>query len=108
MGWESGPGRFRILDKDLERVANTESAGAQSGRPVLRLGLALIFAALASILAGGASAGIHGGWALVPGVMIAAFLALSIGANDSANALGPAVGAGAISARAGWRRSRGV
>ncbi|ARJ70672.1 inorganic phosphate transporter [Paracoccus contaminans] len=101
MGKESGPGRFRILDKDLERVANSESAGAQSRRPVLRLGLALIFAALASILAGGASAGVNAGWALIPGVMIGAFLALSIGANDSANALGPAVGAGAISARAG-------
>ena len=36
---------FRFLDKDLDKVANAESAGVYSTRPLLRLGLALTFAA---------------------------------------------------------------
>lgn len=103
--------RFRILDRDLERIADRDSAGTSLSGPVLKAGLALMFAALASLAAtafvgvpdiAGTFAGPAGGAAaLAPAVMIGAFLALSIGANDSANALGPAVGAGAISVRAG-------
>lgn len=91
---------LRFLDKDLDRIANSESAGLYSRRPVQRLGVAVVFAALATV-AGAALTGADGGWILVAGIVVAAFLALSIGANDSANALGPAVGAGAISMRWG-------
>lgn len=90
---------FRILDKDLDRMANAESAGLHSTRAVVRLGLALTFAAMVAIigtLAGAAPSGMLAG-----GLLVAAFLALSIGANDVANALGPPVGAGAISMGAG-------
>lgn len=91
---------LRFLDKDLDRIANAESAGFYSGRPVRQLGVALVFAALATV-AGATLTGAGGSAMLAAGVMVGAFLALSIGANDTANAMGPAVGAGAISMRAG-------
>ena len=91
---------FRFLDKDLDRIANAESAGLHSARPVRRLGLALIFAALAALF-GTAAAGAGATGPVIAGLLIAAFLAISIGASDVANALGPAVGAGAISMGAG-------
>lgn len=87
---------FRILDKDLDRIANAESAGLHSLRAASRLGLALAFAAtvavVGAVVSGGAAPGL-----VIAGVLVAAFLALTIGANDMANALGPAVGAGAVS-----------
>lgn len=92
--------RFRILDKDLDRVANAESAGVHSLRAVFRLGLALGFAGAVAVggavLSGGAAPGM-----VIAGVLVAAFLALTVGANDVANALGPAVGAGAVPMGAG-------
>lgn len=91
---------FRFLDKDLDRIANAESAGLHSARPVRRLGVALIFAAVAA-LAGTAVLGADVPGPLIAGMLIAAFLAISIGANDVSNALGPAVGAGAVSMGAG-------
>lgn len=91
---------FRFLDKDLDKVANAESAGVYSTRPLLRLGLALTFAAAVTV-AGAVATGAGGSWMLAAGLMVGAFLALSIGASDVANALGPAFGAGAVSMRAG-------
>lgn len=87
---------YRSLDKDLRRVTNSERAILQSGRPVFRLGLALIFMAAAAyaataILAGQPALGI-----VAAAVAVSAWLGLSIGANDVSNALSPAVGAGAI------------
>ena len=89
---------FRILDKDLDRLSNAQSARAQAAGPVVRLGIAVVFVAVAALaLWGGGPLG-----PAAPAVLIAAaaaagaFLALSIGANDVANALGPAVGAGAL------------
>lgn len=91
---------FRFLDKDLDRIANAESAGLHSARPVFRLGLALTFAAIVAVL-GSVAGNAAASGLLIAGVLVAAFLALSIGANDVANALGPPVGAGAISMGAG-------
>lgn len=92
---------YHTLDKDLSRVTHAEQAALQSTRPVFRLGLALIFMAAAvlgatTFLAGAPVIGI-----LAAGVAVAAYLGLSIGANDVANALGPAVGAGAIGLTSG-------
>lgn len=88
---------FRILDKDLGRLANAERAGLQSFRPVLRFGVALVFVAAVAIVAMTWIGGGHPEIAmLVAGTAVAAMLALAIGANDVSNSLGPAVGAGAI------------
>ena len=86
---------LRVLDKDLDRIANAESAGIQTRGPVIRLGIAMTFAALVTVVGAG-MAGVAAPGVMAAGVMVAAFLALSIGANDVANALGPAVGARAI------------
>lgn len=87
---------FRVLDKDLDRISNVEMAQMQAIRPVLALGVALIFIAGVALL----TIGVQGGrpdLAMVAAAMaVAAYLALSIGSNDVANALGPAVGAGAV------------
>lgn len=91
---------FRILDKDLDRVANAESAGLHSTRAMFRLGLALTFAAVVALLGALWAREVQSGM-LLAGLLVAAFLALTIGANDVANALGPPVGARAISMGAG-------
>ncbi|RQP08017.1 MAG: anion permease [Paracoccus sp. BP8] len=95
------PREYRTLDKDLSRVTNTERAVLHSAQPLLRLGLALIFIAAASYVGTGFFAGQPAIGILAAGMAVAAYLALSIGGNDVANALGPAVGAGAIGMTAG-------
>lgn len=93
---------FRILDKDLSRLANAEQAGLQSFRPMLRFGVALIFIATMAILAAAMIGGGHPEQAiLVAGIAVATLLALAIGANDVSNSLGPVVGAGAIGLMSG-------
>lgn len=92
---------FRILDKDLGRVSNAERASLESVRPVIRLGSAALFIALAAIVPLGIFSGHPALGMIVAGVAVAAYLAMSIGANDVANSLGPAVGAGAIGMTSG-------
>ncbi|MFD2439127.1 inorganic phosphate transporter [Paracoccus kondratievae] len=90
------PREYRTLDKDLRRVTNTERAVLHSARSLLRLGLALIFIAAASYIGTGFFSDQPAIGILAASMAVAAYLALSIGGNDVANALGPAVGAGAI------------
>lgn len=90
------PTDYRILDKDLGRISNGERAMAQSGRPVLRLGLAMLFIGATAVLGAQLFHDRTEIAMLVAGFAVAAYLALSLGANDVSNALGPAVGAGAI------------
>lgn len=87
---------YRTLDKDLRRVSNTERAVMQSGRPVFRLGLALIFMAAAAYAATAVFAGQPALGTVAAAMAVAAWLALSIGANDVSNSLSPAVAAGAV------------
>ncbi len=90
------PRDFRILDKDLGRISNAERASLQSFQPVIRLGMGVLFVAMAALLSFGAFGDHPALGIIVAGVAVSAYLALSIGANDVANSLGPAVGAGAI------------
>ena len=88
--------QYRTLDKDLGRINNAERAALQSGRPLLRLGIAALFVAAAGYAVAGSLAGQPAIGILAAAGALSAGLALSIGGNDVANALGPAVGAGAI------------
>lgn len=92
---------YRVLDKDLRRVTNAETAQLQAARPLIAVGAALIFVAAVGLLA----LGVYGGrpdLAMIAAAMtVASYLALSIGSNDVANSLGPAVGAGAVPLLAG-------
>lgn len=90
---------FRTLDKDLSRLSAAEHAGQVAARPVMRLGLAALFIAAMTLVALGMVAGQTGLAMVAAGGAVAAYLAMSIGANDVANSMGPAVGAGAITAR---------
>ncbi|AGT07549.1 inorganic phosphate transporter [Paracoccus aminophilus] len=92
---------FRVLDKDLGRVTYAEHASLVSVRPVIRLGAAALFIAVAAVITFGVFGNHPSLGLIVAGVAVAAYLALSIGANDVANSLGPAVGAGAIGMTSG-------
>lgn len=88
--------QYRTLDKDLSRVTNTERAMLQSGRPLFRLGIALIFMAAAAYAATQMLAGQPALGIVAAAVAVSAWLGLSMGANDVSNSLSPAVGAGVI------------
>ncbi|WP_199262371.1 inorganic phosphate transporter [Paracoccus binzhouensis] len=90
------PREYRTLDEDLSRVTHTERAVLHSARPLMRLGLGLIFIAATAYVGTGFFAGQPALGILAAGMAMAAYVAMSIGGNDVANALGPAVAAGAI------------
>jgi inorganic phosphate transporter, PiT family len=89
--------RFKTLDKDLSRIQQLEVALHFVGRPMIALGIGLLFIVatgfVAAMFAGGASDGLI----LVTAAVFGAYMALNIGANDVANNMGPAVGANALS-----------
>ncbi|MDQ1901449.1 anion permease [Paracoccus sp. WLY502] len=88
--------RYDVLDKDLRRITVAESAQFHAVRPVLRLGAAILLGVALIFLALGVTGQQPGLIATGVGFVVAGWLGLSIGANDIANSLGPAVGAGAI------------
>lgn len=90
-----GP-QYRILDKDLGRLSNAEHARVASAQPVLRMGIALLFIAAITTLAATFMSNQPAWGMMATAVAVAIYLALTIGANDLANSLSPAVGAGAI------------
>lgn len=87
---------FRTLDKDLGRITVAESALFHAVRPILRLGAGILLAVSLIFLTLGVTGQQPGLVAIGGGFIVAGWLGLSIGANDIANSLGPAVGAGAI------------
>lgn len=88
--------QFDVLDKDLRRITVAESAQFHAVRPVLRLGAGILLGVALIFLALGVTGQQPGLIAIGAGAIVAGWLGLSIGANDIANSLGPAVGAGAI------------
>lgn len=88
--------QYDVLDKDLRRITVAESAQFHAIRPVLRLGAAILLGVALIFLALGVTGQQPGLIATGVGFVVAGWLGLSIGANDIANSLGPAVGAGAI------------
>lgn len=88
--------QYDVLDKDLRRITVAESAQFHAIRPVLRLGAVILLGVALIFLALGVTGQQPGLIATGVGFVVAGWLGLSIGANDIANSLGPAVGAGAI------------
>lgn len=88
--------QFQTLDKDLGRITVAEHAQFQAVRPVVRIGAAILLGVALLLLVLGMQGQQPGLVVTAAGVMVAGWLGLSIGANDIANALGPAVGAGAV------------
>lgn len=84
---------YRTLDKDLTRLDATEAAMRKATRPVLWVGPGAFLVALIAFLIAGQGGG------TIAGTVVVGYLALGIGANDLANSMGAAVGAGGLRPR---------
>lgn len=84
------------IDKDLKRVSQLRGATQANARAIAAPGLGLLFLIAALIWATFAVTGGPQSYFVVIGTVIAAYMALNIGANDVANNMGPAVGAQAL------------
>ncbi|MFQ6754149.1 inorganic phosphate transporter [Cereibacter sphaeroides] len=88
--------QWKTLDKDLKRIVQLEQAGQFVGRPLLSLGIALVFIVVAGVAASVIVGGTPNALVIVAAAAFGAYMALNIGANDVANNMGPAVGANAL------------
>ncbi|MGH1416756.1 MAG: inorganic phosphate transporter [Pelagimonas sp.] len=94
---QGDPRHLETLDRDLARFSNLEAATVMVSRPMIGVGISLIFvvlAGLASMLFFGQASNAY---IVVIAACLGAYMALNIGANDVANNMGPAVGANALS-----------
>lgn len=85
--------KVEALDKDLEKLSTLEEATNFVARGAVAPGVALVFLVGVALLASVVMFGQAGAVLIVAAVVIAAYMALNIGANDVANNVGPAVGA---------------
>ncbi|MDJ0513818.1 MAG: inorganic phosphate transporter [Methyloceanibacter sp.] len=85
------------LDKDLRKIERLEEATRAASRSYLALGATLVFLLAAALLADSHAVRGQSELLLVFAAVIGGYLALTIGANDVANNVGPAVGARALS-----------
>lgn len=87
---------LETLDRDLGRYSSLETATAYVSRPLIGLGLSLVFIVLASLFALLFFGQSTNTFIVVIASGFGAYMALNIGANDVANNMGPAVGANAL------------
>jgi PiT family inorganic phosphate transporter len=88
--------RKTSLDKDLRKIERLEDATRFVSRKRSAVGAALLFLAVAGVLASTQIGGSQNGLLMVVAAIIGGYMALNIGANDVANNVGPAVGARAL------------
>ncbi|HEY9039975.1 MAG TPA: inorganic phosphate transporter [Roseovarius sp.] len=88
---------WSTIDKDLSRISHVETAAAYVARPLIATGVALAFIVLAGLAAAIFFVQTPTSSLVVAAAVFGAYMALNIGANDVANNMGPAVGAGALS-----------
>ncbi|MGK2923930.1 MAG: inorganic phosphate transporter, partial [Methyloceanibacter sp.] len=99
---DSAPGarvdkvRKTSLDKDLRKIERLEEATRAVSRNRLTLGIAVLFLATAGVLASSQIGASQNAVLMVVAAVIGGYMALTIGANDVANNVGPAVGARAL------------
>lgn len=87
---------LKKLHKELKNIDQIEQAVYETGRPVAKYGIVLLFMAIVLIISffqGGDS--VNSTFVIVAG-LLGAYMALNIGANDVANNIGPAVGSKAL------------
>ncbi|MGQ0456177.1 MAG: inorganic phosphate transporter [Hyphomicrobium sp.] len=92
------PERLRktALDKDLGKIGRLEEATQIVSRSLVAPGLALLFLALAGVLAKFQIGAEPQSVMVITAAVIGGYMALTIGANDVTNNVGPAVGARAL------------
>jgi PiT family inorganic phosphate transporter len=88
--------RKTSLDKDLRKIERLEEATRAVSGNRLALGLAILFLAVAGVLAASQIGAAQNGLLMIVAAVIGGYMALTIGANDVANNVGPAVGARAL------------
>lgn len=84
------------IDKDLKRVNQLRAAAHDNSRAIAAPGIALVFLLAALIWAVFTVSSGPMSYLVTIATVIAAYMALNIGANDVANNMGPAVGAKAL------------
>ncbi|NMG75519.1 inorganic phosphate transporter [Aromatoleum diolicum] len=80
---------------ELKHISEIEKATRKGRAELVRLGIGLMFVVGVMLYAAMNGEG-HGGIMLVIAAMLAAYMAMNIGANDVANNVGPAVGSRAL------------
>ncbi|MFW2589871.1 inorganic phosphate transporter [Sagittula sp. SSi028] len=93
---ELDPKHLETLDRDLGRLSTLETATSYTSRPVIGLGVGLLFMVFAALLAAMVFGQANNTLVVVIAAAFGAYMALNIGANDVANNMGPAVGANAL------------
>jgi PiT family inorganic phosphate transporter len=93
---QGDPRHLETLDRDLARFSNLEAATSMVGRPMVGLGVSLVFVVLAGLAAMLFLGQTNNTFIVVIAACLGAYMALNIGANDVANNMGPAVGANAL------------
>ncbi len=88
--------RKTSLDKDLRKIERLEEATRLVSRNRFAPGFALLFLATAGILASFQIGAGPNALLMITAAVIGGYMALTIGANDVANNVGPAVGARAL------------
>ena len=88
--------RKTSLDKDLRKIGRLEEATRSVSGNRLALGIALLFLATAGVLASSQIGAEPNALLIIIAAVIGGYMALTIGANDVANNVGPAVGARAL------------
>ena len=84
------------LDKDLRKIERLEEATRAAARNRIAFGVALFFLAMTGLLAASQVPAGQSSLLMILAGMIGGYMALTIGANDVANNVGPAVGARAL------------
>jgi len=84
------------LDKDLRKIKRLEDATRLVSGSRSAIGIALLFLAIAGVLATSQIGAAQNGMLMIVAAVIGGYMALTIGANDVANNVGPAVGARAL------------
>ncbi len=90
------PRHLETLDRDLGRLSTLELATSYVSRPLMGMGIALLFVVFAALIAALIFGQADNTFIVVIASAFGAYMALNIGANDVANNMGPAVGANAM------------
>jgi PiT family inorganic phosphate transporter len=96
MRYDSDGKEWSTLDRDLHRISNLEYATNYVSRPMVGLGIALVFIVVAALAAGLLFGSYPSNMIVIAAAAFGAYMAINIGANDVANNMGPAVGANAL------------
>ena len=88
--------RKSSLDKDLRKITRVEHATRHLTKSMFALGLAVLFLAVAGIIASLQTGYQANAVLVIIAAMLGGYMALNIGANDVANNVAPAVGSRAL------------